>query len=55
MTRPATQPVDTDDTPYLADGDDDLDESSDPFEILAAREEAAGVPLFFMTTNQEAH
>lgn len=30
-----------------ADGDDESDTSSDPFEILAAREEAAGVPLFF--------
>jgi hypothetical protein len=34
--------------------DDEIDESSDPFEILAAREEAMGTPLYFMD-NFEVH
>jgi hypothetical protein len=45
-----------DDHPVLGcdDIDDgDPDELADPFVILAAREECAGVPLFFLT--QEPH
>ena len=43
------QPIEPgDDMPLdCADDDDESDTSSDPFEILAAREEALGVPLFF--------
>lgn len=41
-----------DDDDYACD--DEIDEASDPFEILAAREEAMGQPLYFMT-NIEVH
>lgn len=41
---------DDDDLP----GSDEIDESSDPFLILAAREEAMGTPLYFMS-NFEVH
>lgn len=33
---------------------DEIDEAADPFEILAAREEAMGTPLYFMN-NIEVH
>lgn len=37
-------------SPFIEpDDDDEIDESTDPFEILAAREEALGTPLYFMS------
>lgn len=36
---------------FEPDCDDLVDEFSDPFEILAAKEEAAGVPLVYLTVD----
>jgi hypothetical protein len=42
------------DAEYLFD-DDELSESSDPFEILAAKEAYLGQPLYFTIIDQEIH
>ena len=38
---------------YVADEDGEIDELSDPFEILAAREARAGVALIHLTPEYE--
>lgn len=50
MPTPQSPSTEPDDDDLL----DEIDESSDPFEILAAREEAMGTPLYFMS-NFEVH
>jgi hypothetical protein len=63
LSTPHLRPDEADDTPSLEErldaddlfDDDELDMSSDPFEIAAAKERYAGVPLFFMIHDQEIH
>lgn len=63
MSTPHLRPDEADDTPSLEErldadylfADDELTESSDPFEIVAAKEQYTGVPMFFMMINQDIH